>query len=148
MSDTASSGRGRIVVGVDGSVGSQHALRWAARQAELTGAALEIIVGWQFPAFFGWAPAGPDQVDFAKIAGETLSTAVSDVFGPEPPDWVSTRVTEGYPPQVLVDASAGADLLVVGSRGHGGFADMLLGSVSTFCVQHARGPVTVIRPVS
>jgi hypothetical protein len=80
------------VVGVDGSVGSEHALRWAARQAELTGAALEIIVGWQFPAFFGWAPAGPDQVDFAKIAGETLSAAVSDVLGPEPPRWVSTRV--------------------------------------------------------
>jgi nucleotide-binding universal stress UspA family protein len=148
MSETASSGRGRIVVGVDGSAGSGHALRWAARQAELTGAALEIIIGWQYPAFFGWAPAGPDQVDFAKIAGETLSAAVSEVFGPEPPGWVSTRVIEGYPARVLVDASAGADLLVVGSRGHGGFADVLLGSVSTFCVHHAHSPVTVIRPVS
>ena len=97
MSETASSGPGRIVVGVDGSVGSEHALRWAARQAELTGAALEIIIGWQYPAFFGWAPAGPDEVDFAKIAGETLSAAVSDVFGPQPPGWVSTRVIEGYP---------------------------------------------------
>jgi len=59
---------------------------------------------------------------------------------------VSTRVIEGYPAQVLVNASAGADLLVVGNRGHGGFADVLLGSVSTFCVHHARCPVTVIRP--
>jgi nucleotide-binding universal stress UspA family protein len=68
------------------------------------------------------------------------------VFGPQPPRWVSTRVIEGYPAQVLVDASAGADLLVVGNRGHGGFTDVLLGSVSTFCVHHARCPVTVIRP--
>jgi len=146
MSETASSGPGRVVVGVDGSVGSERALRWAARQAELTGAALEIVIGWQYPAFFGWAPAGPDEVDFAKIAGETLSAAVNDLFGAQPPGWVATRVIEGYPAQVLVDASAGADLLVVGSRGHGGFADMLLGSVSTFCVHHAHSPVTVIRP--
>ena len=142
MSETASSGPGRIVVGVDGSVGSEHALRWAARQAELTGAALEIIIGWQYPAFFGWAPAGR----LAKIAGETLSAAVSDVFGPQPPGWVSTRVIEGYPAQVLVDASAGADLLVVGNRGHGGFADVLLGSVSSSAAP--RAPVTVIRPVT
>ena len=70
------------------------------------------------------------------------------MFGPEPPGWVSTRVIEGYPAQVLVDASAGADLLVVGSRGLSGFADVLLGSVSTYCVHHAHGPVTVIRPAS
>jgi len=146
MSETAGSGPARIVAGADGSAGSQHALRWAARQAELTGAALEVVIGWQYPAFFGWAPAGPNEVDFAKIAGETLSAEVSDVLGPQPPDRVSTRVIEGYPAQVLVDASAGADLLVVGSRGHGGLADVLLGSVSTYCVHHAHCPVTVVHP--
>ena len=68
------------------------------------------------------------------------------MFGSQWPEWVRTRVVEGYPARVLVEASEGADLLVVGSRGHAGFADALLGSVSTYCVHHARGPVTVVRP--
>jgi nucleotide-binding universal stress UspA family protein len=146
MSDTVSGPHARIVVGVDGSDGSAHALRWAARQAEYSGAALEAIVAWQYPAFFGWAPVGVDSADFGSIAEKTLNDALNDVFGTEWPDWVQTRVIEGYPAQVLVDASEGADLLVVGSRGHAGFADALLGSVSTYCVHHAHGPVTVIRP--
>ena len=146
MSESASNGHARIVVGVDGSEGSAHALRWAARQARLTGAALEAVTAWQYPAFFGWAPVGPDAADFGKIAEKTLTDALNQVFGTEWPDWVRTRVIEGYPAQALVDAAAGAGLLVVGSRGYGGFADALLGSVSTYCVHHARGPVTVVRP--
>ena len=145
MSETGS-GQARIVVGVDGSAGSAHALRWAARQAGYTGATLEAVVAWQYPAFFGWAPVGVDSADFDSLAEKALNDALNEVFGPQWPEWVQTRVSEGYPARVLVEASEGADLLVVGSRGHAGFADALLGSVSTYCVQHAHGAVTVIRP--
>jgi len=146
MSDTGSGQRARIVVGVDGSAGAAHALRWAARQARYDGATLEAVTAWQYPAFFGWAPVGADSADFGSIAEKTLHEALNEVFGAQWPDWVQARVAEGYPAQVLVDASEGADLLVVGSRGHAGFADALLGSVSTYCVHHAHCPVTVIRP--
>ncbi len=146
MSETGSGRHARIVVGVDGSSGAAHALQWAARQAGYCDATLEAVIAWQYPAFFGWAPVGVDSADFASIAEKTLSDALNDVFGPQWPDWVQARVAEGYPAKILVDASEGADLLVVGSRGHAGFADALLGSVSTYCVHHACGPVTVIRP--
>jgi nucleotide-binding universal stress UspA family protein len=147
MSESAAEQQGRIVVGVDDSEGAAHALRWAARQAGFfTGATLEAVIAWQYPAFFGWAPAGGDGANFAGIADKALSDALNQVFGAEWPDWVRAREVEGYPGQVLVEASEGADLLVVGSRGHAGFADALLGSVSTYCVQHAHVPVTVIRP--
>jgi nucleotide-binding universal stress UspA family protein len=125
--------------------GRGHSLWWAVRQAGLTGAAVEAVIAWQYPAFFGWAPVGSGDADFAKIAEETVNVSIAEVIGPHFPDWIRTRVVEGYPPQVLVQASAGAELLVVGSRGYGGFADALLGSVSTFCVHHAHGPITVIR---
>ena len=146
MSETGSGQPARIVVAVDGSEGSASALRWAARQAGYSGATLEAVIAWQFPAFFGWAPVGEDSADFGSIAEKTLNDALNEVFGSQWPEWVRTRVVEGYPGRVLVEAAEGADLLVVGSRGHAGFADALLGSVSTYCVQHAPGAVTVIRP--
>jgi len=146
MHEPEGGGQGRIVVGVDGSDGSKEALRWAVRQAGFTGATVEAVIAWQYPVFFGWAPVGSGDADFDKIAEETVNTCIAEVTGPEVPNWIRTRVVEGYPPQVLVEASAGAELLVVGSRGYGGFVDALLGSVSTFCVHHAHVPVTVIRP--
>ncbi|HTT53789.1 MAG TPA: universal stress protein [Streptosporangiaceae bacterium] len=145
MTETAA-GQPRIVVGVDGSPGGVAALRWAARQAERTGATLDAVIAWQFPAFFGWAPVSSDEADLDKIAGETLASAVTEVFGPHWPAWVHTEVIAGHPAGALVRAAKGADMLVVGSRGHGGFTDALLGSVSTYCVHHADMPVTVIRP--
>lgn len=146
MSGSGGDRQARIVVGVDGSDGSKEALRWAARQAELTGAALEAVISWQYPAFYGWAVTYPDGVDLPHLAQRALGDALDEVFGPDRPARLRTRVIEGYAAQVLVEASAGADLLVVGSRGYGGFADALLGSVSTYCVHHAHGAVTVIRP--
>lgn len=138
----------RIVVGVDGSPGSKDALRWAELQARRTGAGLDAVIAWEYPAFFGWAPVSPDDVDFAKVAEETLAAAVTQVLGREWPAWVHTQVIEGYPPEVLVRAAERAELLVVGCRGYGALADALLGSVSTYCVHHATVPVTVLRPAA
>ena len=102
--------------GVDGSEGSKDALRWAARQAQLTGATLEAINAWKYPAFYGWIP---DDVDFAELAQRALTDAIDEVFGADRPGWLRAGVIEGFAAQVLVEASAGAELLVVGSRGYG-----------------------------
>lgn len=138
--------QGRIVVGVDGSEGSKHALRWAAKQAGYTGATLEVVAAWDYPATYGWVPVPPEDYALADFAEKSLNDAINEVFGTDVPESLQRRVAEGHPAQVLVDASRGAELLVVGSRGYGGFADALLGSVSTYCVHHAHGAVTVIRP--
>lgn len=136
----------KIVVGVDGSEGSRHALRWAAKQAELTGATLEVITSWEYPATYGWVPVPPEDYALAEFAGKALDEAIGEVFGGQVPATLHKRVEQGHPAEVLVAASEDADLLVVGSRGYGGFADALLGSVSTYAVHHAHGPVTVVRP--
>jgi nucleotide-binding universal stress UspA family protein len=146
MSESAGRAEARIVVGVDGSEGSKHALRWAARQAGLTGAGLEVINAWDYPATFGWAPIPPQDYDLPGYAQKSLSAAIDEVFGSETPASLRTRVVQGHAAEILVEASEGAELLVVGSRGYGGFADLLLGSVSTYCVHHAHGPITVVRP--
>jgi nucleotide-binding universal stress UspA family protein len=143
MTESGNDGPARIVVGVDGSEGSKEALRWAARQAEFTGATLLAVSSWQFPAFYGWVP---EDVDFAELARRALDETLDAVFGAARPAGLETRVVEGFAGQVLVAASADAELVVVGSRGYGGVADALLGSVSTYCVHHGHGPVTVIRP--
>jgi nucleotide-binding universal stress UspA family protein len=140
---------GRIVAGVDGSSSSLSALRWAIRQAGLTGAAVDAVIAWHNPASrggYGWATAGPGQnYDFQEVAAKTLEEAISSALEQTSDVCVRTQVTEGHPARILLDASGGADLLVVGSRGHGGFAEALLGSVSQHCVQHASCPVVVIR---
>jgi len=139
----------RIVAGVDGSPSSICALRWAIRQAELTGAAVEAVIAWHYPIAtggYGWAPTGmATSIDFKENAEKVLAKAISAACGPGSSVPVQARVDEGNPAQVLLDASDGADLLVVGSRGHGGFTEALLGSVSQHCVHHARCPVVVIR---
>ena len=144
MSEPASRAA-RIVVAVDGSPGSVQALRWAARQAKLTGAELQAVTAWEYPAFFGWAPDTGD-TDLAQLAGRAQEDALREVFGADRPDWVRAEVVEGPAGRTLVEASEQADLLVVGSRGYGGLADAVLGSVSTYCVHHAHGPVTIVRP--
>ncbi|MBW6436901.1 universal stress protein [Actinoplanes hulinensis] len=134
-----------MVVGVDGSPPARAALRWAARQARLTGSRLYAVTAWQIPAYYGWVPTAPEE-DMAEAAGKVLTTAVNSVFGDAPPDVeVVERVEPGHPAQVLVDLSAHACLLVVGSRGHSTFGGALIGSVSQQCVQHAHCPVVVVR---
>jgi nucleotide-binding universal stress UspA family protein len=136
---------GKIVAGVDGSGSSIRALQWAARQANLSGSSLEVITTWEWPMNYGWAVPIPPEFDPRSTAQTLLDEAVADVRQAYPGLDVRTTIVEGHPAPVLIDASRTADLLVVGSRGHGEFAGMLLGSVSEHCVTNAHCPVVVMR---
>jgi nucleotide-binding universal stress UspA family protein len=136
-------GAGRIVVGVDGSQPSQQALRWGAHLATVFGAGLDAVTAWEFPAMYGWA-AVPSDWDPARDMRTALDQTVQEVFGDQPPAGLRRLVNEGGAAGVLLDASQGAIMLVVGSRGHGGFAGLLLGSVSSNVAEHASCPVLVI----
>lgn len=129
-----------IVVGVDGSESSRDALRWAARQAKVTGADLHAVTAWHLPEIYAYEPR-----DYEADARKALDHAVEQALGPDPGVPLVTRVVLGDPAPVLIDASRGAQLLAVGSHGHGGFVGMLLGSVSQHCVGHAQCPVVVVR---
>ncbi len=134
----------RIVVGVDGFESSRAALRWAIRQARLTGAVVEAVTAWHIPAGTGWVPTA-DMPDYQEDAFTVLSEAIAGMCTIDPDVQVCPRVVEGQAGQVLVAAAEGADLLVVGSRGHGGLAEALLGSVGQYCVYHAPCPVVIMR---
>jgi nucleotide-binding universal stress UspA family protein len=134
-----------IVVGVDGSDSSKLALKWAARQAKLTGAQLNVVTTWEFPPTLGWAPPYPSDFDPNADATKALRATVDDVLGSDSGIPLQLTVTEGHPAFVLTETAKGAELLVVGSRGHGAFAGMLLGSVSEYCASHATCPVVVVR---
>jgi nucleotide-binding universal stress UspA family protein len=140
------SGSARIVVGIDGSDNAKQALRWAAKQAGYTGASLDLVGAWEYPATYGWVAVPNEYYDLAGLTQKAIDDAVSDVFGDDVPASVSSRVIQGHAAEVLVEASKGAELLVLGSRGYGGFTDALLGSVSTYAVHHAHGAVTIVRP--
>jgi nucleotide-binding universal stress UspA family protein len=141
-----SSAQDRIVVGVDGSAPSVEALRWAVRQAELTHAAVEAVIAWEYPQFYGygWAPDN-EEFDPEAIARTTLAETIGKAFDGAPPVEIGQRVGQGGAAKTLIDASEGASLLVVGNRGHGGFAGALLGSVAQHCISHATCPTVVIR---
>lgn len=143
MSSSAPAVKNRIVVGIDGSEVSIDALRWAARQATITGAELKVVMAWHYPVLAGDSPVStvPDWHADAMIA---LDRVIADAHLQKTLS-ASSEVIEGHPAQVLIDAAAGADLLVVGSRGHGGFREMLLGSVSGQVCAHAPCPVLVVR---
>ena len=142
---TAHTSGGRVVVGFDGSKASLDALDWAAHQADLTDARLEILAAWEWPTSFGWAVPVPDDFDPESEVQSTLGDAVSSVRTTHPALDIDARVVHGHPAPVLVQASKGASLLVVGSRGHGEFVGMLIGSVSEYCTTNAHCPVLVHR---
>jgi nucleotide-binding universal stress UspA family protein len=133
--------RGRIVVGVDGSASSQQALRWAVRQARLTGDELHAVAVWDYPT----GALVLEDVDWFGITGKALDDTVTATLPQDEADWVQRSVQRGYPARVLLDTAADAELLVVGSRGRGGMVGMLLGSVSQHVVTHARCPVVIVR---
>ena len=145
MTQPSGNAERRIVVGVDGSASSKVALAWAVKQATLTGATVGVVMAWEFPVNYGFPVPGLPYIDLAGIAAQVVADAIAEVSSPDEPVKIESMVAEGNPAQVLLDASAGAELLVVGSRGHGGFTEALLGSVSQHCVQHATCPVVVTR---
>jgi len=134
----------RIVVGTDGSTSSILALEWAARQAEHIHATLEIVAAWEWPTNFGWS-FFPEGYDPAGDLHKMLGPIVASLQSAHPDVAMSSKIVEGHPAPVLIEESKGAELLVVGSRGHGEFVGMLIGSTSEHCVAHAACPVVVIR---
>jgi nucleotide-binding universal stress UspA family protein len=135
------------VVGVDGSAPSKAALAWAIRQAELTGASVDAVTTWEFPYAYGY-PVPVADVDWGDLADQISADAIAGA-APAADSTAQVKVTpkiiEGNAAEVLLEESAGASLLVIGSRGHGGFAEALLGSVGQHCVHHASCPVVIIR---
>jgi nucleotide-binding universal stress UspA family protein len=143
MSEDPGAGAGRVVVGVDGSKPSQRALRWGAYLAATFGAGLDAVSAWEFPSTYGWGQI-PSDWDPDQDMSKALDATIKEVFGDQPPAGLRRLVNEGGAAKVLLDASRGAIMLVVGSRGHGGFAGLLLGSVSSNVAEHASCPVLVI----
>jgi nucleotide-binding universal stress UspA family protein len=138
-------GSHRIIVGVDGSPSSVAAVEWAAHQAELSGAVLVAVMTWEWPTSYGWSLPIPSGYDPEHDSEKWLETTLEKVRADHPTITVESKVLEGHPAPLLVKASEGAELLVVGSRGHGEFAGMLIGSVSEHCAANAHCPVLVYR---
>jgi nucleotide-binding universal stress UspA family protein len=135
-----------VVVGVDGSAGAQAALTWAAREAKLRGSTLTLVSAWQLPAgSYGWPTLLPEVLDdFKTVAAAQIDKACTAAGSALDGLEVTRAVREGSAVKVLIEASEGADLLVVGTRGHGGFVGMLLGSVSAQCAHHSRCPLVIV----
>ena len=132
-----------IVVGVDGSESSKDALRWAGRQAKLAGAALHVVAAWQFPVDWGWAMTNVESFDPKGQTRRALQATVDEVLGSDAD--ARLLVVEANPGPALVEAAKEGELLVVGNRGRGQFAERILGSVSEHCVHQATCPVVVVR---
>ncbi len=146
-----------VVVGVDGSDGGKEALRWALAEARLRKAPLRIIHAWTYAymgaatggygylgGFDSYSAMGVESSQLQREAEELVDRLIAEVAGDVKDVEVERQVIDGSPAEVLVGAVSAGDLLVVGSRGHGGFAGLLLGSVSQQCVHHAPCPVVVV----
>ena len=136
---------GRIVVGMDGSPASVAALEWAAGMAGSTGALVEVIGTWEWPTGYGAAVMIPTDYDPAADTGQLVREAILSARQHHPDVGFVPLVVEGHPTTVLVDASRGAELLALGSRGHGEVGGLLLGSVTEHCAARAQCPVLVVR---
>lgn len=140
-------GARRVVVGVDGSPGSRSALRWAAEAARRHGCPLVPVRAWLLTDLPAAIPMGPPpaSTQYDTAVQSWLQDEVVEVLGGEGAGDVRCAAVYGAPARVLLEQAGADDLLVVGARGHGGFAELLLGSVATQCSQHSRGTVTVVR---
>lgn len=136
-----------IVVGVDGSEGSLVALSFAIEEAKRRGAEIKAVNCWHVPPIVyevGWTAAPIDTGEFPKVAERGLAEALERAGAADCGVTVSSIVREGQAADVLCEVAVGADMLVVGSRGYGGFRGLMLGSVSQQCAQHSPCPVVII----
>ena len=138
-----------ITVGIDGSAHSTRALEWAIKEAAVRHAPVTVITVHLVPAS-GWTgnpvilPQDTTDLEKAEQAAEEMTLKATSQLGAAQPSSVTVRAVSGFPAQELIEASRTADLLVVGSRGAGGFARLLMGSVSSQIVHHAHCPVVVV----
>jgi nucleotide-binding universal stress UspA family protein len=148
----ASSGptNGRIVVGIDGSTGSEEALRWAVAEAGYREAKVCAVLAWGYPVVVGMEQSAVllDQTELEQKAGKQLRQAVEKVVGVDAADSIEMVVSMGSAANNLIEQSKTAALVVVGARGHGGFLGLHLGSVSNQVMHHSHCPVVVIRQES
>jgi len=142
MEDQTTDKAARIVVGVDGSPESVQALQWAQTLAIALEATITAVTAWHFDTSFG--PYSPSEWNPDADAQNILKDALTQAFGDQLPPGLKGQTFQGRPAQVLIDEGKSARMLIVGSRGHGGFAGMLLGSVSSACAEHASCPVLVV----
>jgi nucleotide-binding universal stress UspA family protein len=136
-----------IVVGVDGSDGSRRALRWAAAEATVRGDDLTLVHVWERPQAYaplglGAYPVDPEPIQ--EAAQSLLDGLVQEATTLAPEAAVRGLLVEGAPAEALLEAAGPADLLVVGSRGLGGFRSLLLGSISQQVAHHAPCPVVIV----
>ncbi|WP_335992097.1 universal stress protein [Glycomyces sp. MUSA5-2] len=134
-----------VVVGVDGSASSRKALEWALEYAAALDLTVTAVQAWQIPLAYGTGAMVLPGQELAEAARSVLDKTVDEVAAAWPQVHVERRIEEGHPAKVLLKAAEEAKMLVVGSRGHGGFVGALIGSVSQHCVTHAHCPVLVVR---
>ena len=138
-----------ITVGIDGSAHSTRALEWAIKEAAIRHAPVTVLTVHTVP-MSGWTgnpitlPQDAEDQEKAQRAAEEMTLKATSQLGAAQPSSVTVRAISGFPVQELIEASRTADLLVVGSRGAGGFARLMIGSVSSQVVHHAHCPVVVI----
>ena len=148
------------MVGVDGSTGARHALDWAIDEARLRKVRLRVVHAWMFGYIGGsantyrswgasvgaYTSVGEDLQDVRSAAEDLVAQAINDARADVSGVEIERSVVQGAAAKVLIDAASADDLLVVGSRGHGELAGLLLGSISQQCVHHSPCPVVVVRP--
>ncbi|MEU9448851.1 universal stress protein [Streptomyces sp. NPDC048277] len=135
----------RVVVGVDGSPASYAALRWGVRYAALVGGAVEAIAAWELQGLQNWSGPAVDMDIDEEEARQRMRQELTDVLGADAAGSVDSHVVHGNAADILLRAAQGAEVVVVGSKGRGGFARALLGSVSQHVSQHAPCPVVIVR---